>query len=60
MTRGSQPNGTRLALALRFSSLGVASLAVFACPLSAAPAAPPVQREDHPYAASVTEAAQRF
>lgn len=60
MTRGAQPNRTRLALALRFSSLAVASLAAFACPLSAAPAAPPVQREDHSYAASVAEAAQRF
>ena len=60
MTRGLQPNGTRLALALRFSSLAVASLAAFACPLSAAHAAPSVQREGHPYAASVAEAAQRF
>jgi hypothetical protein len=60
MTRSSQPNGNRFALASRSFRLGVASLAAFACPLSAAPAAPPVQREGHPYAASVAEAAQRF
>lgn len=60
MTRGSRPKRTRLVLALRFSSLAVASLAAFACPLSAGHAAPSVQREGHPYAASVAEAAQRF
>jgi soluble lytic murein transglycosylase-like protein len=60
MTRGSQPNGAGFALALRCAALGVASPTAFACTAGAARAVQPEQRENHPYAAPVAEAAQRF